>query len=113
MIKKHVDIGYNLIADSALPIVAKNIIRYHHEKWNGEGYNYGLKEEEIPIEARIVAISDVFDAMTSVRVYKEQYSISKTLYIMNEEKGKHFDPFLMDVFKNNFKEIKYLKEINN
>lgn len=95
--KKHVIIGYNMIKDSTISIVAKNIIKYHHEKWDGSGYTEGLSKTNIPIEARIVAVADVFDALTTKRSYKDPFTIEKTLEIMNEGKGKHFDPDLIDV----------------
>ena len=81
---------------------------YHHEWWNGLGYPYGIKGEDIPIEARIMAVADVFDALISKRIYKEAYSFSDALEIMNEENGKHFDP---DVFKAFIEAIDTIKEI--
>jgi len=70
----------------------------HHEKWNGSGYPKGLKGEDIPIAARIAAISDVFDALLSARPYKEPWPLEKALALMKEESGSHFDPVLIDVF---------------
>ena len=90
--------------------MAKNIILYHHEKWNGNGYCNGLKGEEIPIEARIVAISDVFDALSTKRVYKEKFEIEKTLNIMLEGRGEHFDPNIFDLFLKNLDKALVLKE---
>lgn len=78
--------------------IAKNVSVYHHEKWNGQGYPYGLKGEEIPICARMMAIVDVFDALSSKRVYKEAFSLEETFMIMEESKGSHFDPELIDIF---------------
>ena len=74
------------------------IARSHHEKWNGSGYPYGLSEELIPLSARITAIADVYDALRMKRSYKEAYSHSKTLEIIREGAGSHFDPYLIDVF---------------
>ncbi|WP_066298418.1 HD domain-containing phosphohydrolase [Bacillus sp. FJAT-29937] len=78
--------------------VIKNIILYHHEKWDGTGYPHKLKGEEIPFEARIVAIVDVFDALTSRRPYKDSWAIEKSLSFINEQKGKHFDPTIAETF---------------
>lgn len=110
--KKHVEIGYKMIKKSPLSDVAKNIVRYHHEKWNGEGYLQGLKGEEIPIEARIVAIADVFDALTTKRPYKEAFSVEKALNILKEGRGTHFDPNLLDIFFESLDNILKIKKEN-
>ncbi len=78
--------------------MAIDVSSYHHEKWNGEGYMKGLKEEEIPLSARIMAIADVFDALISKRCYKEAYPIDAAFKIMEESSGSHFDPTLIKVF---------------
>lgn len=78
--------------------VAENIILYHHEKWDGTGYPHNMKREEIPFEARIVAVVDVYDALTSRRPYKDSWTKQKALSFILEERGKHFDPFIVDVF---------------
>lgn len=78
--------------------IAINVAHYHHEKWNGSGYPEGLKENEIPIEARIMALADVFDALVSKRVYKDQFSYDKAFSIIQESCGNHFDPALCNVF---------------
>lgn len=77
--------------------VAKNIARYHHEKWNGMGYPDGLKETEIPLEARIMAIADVYDALVSKRCYKDSMSFEKAYDVMMESMGNHFDPSMKEV----------------
>ncbi|MCI5727715.1 MAG: HD domain-containing protein [Clostridium sp.] len=79
--------------------VAINVARYHHEKWNGQGYPKGLVGEQIPLEARIMAIADVYDALVSKRCYKEAMSFSKAYEIIIESMGSHFDPSLEPVFK--------------
>ncbi len=84
---------------------AENIIAYHHEKWDGSGYPYGLKGFEIPLEARIIALGDVFDALTSARVYKEAFSMEKALEIIKESRGTHFDPVLVDIFFEQLDEV--------
>ncbi len=76
----------------------KNIIMYHHEKWDGSGYPQRLCEEEIPIEARIVSVVDVFDALTSARPYKEKWTAERAISFIREQRGKHFDPAVVDSF---------------
>ncbi len=78
--------------------VAVNVARYHHEKWNGLGYPNGLSEKEIPLEARIMAIADVYDALVSKRCYKEPMSFSEAYDIIIESMGSHFDPDMEQVF---------------
>ncbi len=101
--KEHTEIGYNLVKNLDLGTIAENIIRYHHERWDGTGYLKGLKGDEIPIEARIVAISDVYDALRQKRSYKEGFSHEKSMRIIILESGKHFDPKLIEIFKENNK----------
>ena len=108
--KKHVIKGTDIIKDCKLLEPAKNIILFHHEKYDGTGYFKGLKNNEIPISARIFAISDVFDALTSQRPYKEAFEFEKAKYIMIQESEKHFDPKLLELF---FQIIpKFYEEIN-
>lgn len=97
-IQEHVSIGARILGDSAIDQVAKNIVLYHHEKWNGTGYQNGLSGEDIPIEARIVSLADVFDALTSRRVYKPAYTVEDALRIVEKERGESFDPRLADLF---------------
>ncbi|MBW1607729.1 MAG: HD domain-containing protein [Deltaproteobacteria bacterium] len=78
--------------------LAKEIAYYHHERWNGTGYPKGLSGENIPLSARIVALPDVYDALTSKRVYKNIISHEKAKEIIINEKGKHFDPDVVDSF---------------
>jgi len=78
---------------------ARDISFCHHEKWDGSGYPQGLKGAEIPISARIVAIADVYDALTSRRPYKEPYSHEKACEIISKDSGTHFDPYLVEIFK--------------
>lgn len=75
--------------------VAETIIPHHHEKWDGTGYPHRLKGEELHLEARIVAIVDVFDALTSRRPYKDSWSVERALSFINEQKGNHFDPSIV------------------
>ena len=78
--------------------IAVNVAHYHHEKWNGTGYPCGLAKEEIPLEARIMALADVFDALVSKRVYKEKFGYDKAFGIIEESSGSHFDPSLCRAF---------------
>ena len=99
LMKKHVIYGYQLVKGiKGIPQTTLNVIRYHHEKWNGTGYLEGLKEKDIPLEARIFAVVDVFDALVSPRPYKEPWPVDKALKLIEKEKGKHFDPHVADAF---------------
>ncbi len=88
--------------------LAKEIAHYHHEKWNGRGYPEGLAGENIPISARIMAVADVYDALTSKRVYKEAFSHDESVEIILNDSGIHFDPGVVEAFvqlKDKFKAI--------
>ena len=87
-----------LVSDSDYLKEAKNLATYHHEKWNGSGYPCGLKGEEIPLSARIMAIADVFDALVSRRSYKEPFTYEKAFEIIEEGAGQHFDPEIAKLF---------------
>ncbi|WP_243387388.1 HD domain-containing phosphohydrolase [Bacillus kexueae] len=78
--------------------VAHNVILHHHERWDGTGYPHQLKGHKIPFEARVVGIVDVFEALTSRRSYKEAWTTERALSLLNENRGKHFDPQLVDSF---------------
>lgn len=105
IIKCHVDIGGKAL-DEIIEIHPTNrilqmgaeIARYHHEKWDGSGYNRGLKKEEIPLSARIMAIADVYDALRSERPYKSAMSHEDAIELMHEGRGSHFDPEVVDAF---------------
>lgn len=117
-IKKHATAGGKIIKEVFENIedvdyikMASDVASYHHEKWNGQGYGKGLKEEEIPLSARIMAIADVFDALISKRRYKEAFSLDKAFAIIDESAGSHFDPKLAQVFLSIRPEIEaYLNE---
>ncbi|MDX1347778.1 MAG: response regulator [Thiomicrorhabdus chilensis] len=96
----HVIIGARILENSQSEIlkVAHRIALTHHEKFDGKGYPHGLAGEDIPIEGRIVAIADVFDALTSERPYKAAWSVEKAIGLLEKEKGRHFDPNLVDCF---------------
>lgn len=76
-----------------------NVARYHHERWDGKGYPDGLVGETIPLEARIMAVADVYDALVSERVYKKPFSFEKASEIMYEGMGTQFDPNMRTVFR--------------
>ncbi|MGL4652732.1 HD domain-containing phosphohydrolase [Cetobacterium sp.] len=96
--KKHVIFGKELILKMQLGDIAENIALYHHEKWSGKGYCFGLAGKSIPLEARIVALADVYDALRQKRVYKEGFSHEVAVEIIKKERGEHFDPALVDIF---------------
>lgn len=100
IIKRHPEIGAKIIGDhdAELMAMAKQIALTHHEKWNGQGYPHGLSGINIPIVGRIVAIADVFDALTTVRPYKTAWPVEKALELIAAEAGQHFDPELSRLF---------------
>ena len=109
--KKHPQIGAEILGDdeSDLIALAKVVSLTHHEKWDGSGYPYGLKGEDIPLVGRIVAIADVFDALTSKRPYKDAWPVEDAVAFLNEQKGRHFDPELVDCFIDNLEQILSIK----
>ncbi len=100
IMQTHVSCGVEILGEhnSDLMIMAREIAQYHHEKFDGNGYPNGISGENIPLSARIVAIADVFDALTSVRPYKEAWPVEKAVALLEEEAGKHFDPALVPEF---------------
>ena len=88
--------------------MARDIALFHHEKWDGSGYPYQLKESQIPVSARIVALGDVYDALRMKRHYKPSFSHEKTKELIIQNKGTHFDPEIIEIFlslDNQFKEV--------
>jgi HD-GYP domain-containing protein (c-di-GMP phosphodiesterase class II) len=110
--KEHSKIGYEILYDeeNELLSLAATIALEHHEKYDGSGYPDGKQGNGISIYARITAIADVFDALTSERPYKKAWSVEKALALFEEEKGKHFDPHLVDLFVANIDEVKAIME---
>ncbi len=105
IIKRHTVLGGDALAEiesqtegRSFLILGKEIAYYHHEKWDGTGYPEGLKGEEIPLSARVVAIADVYDALTTKRFYKEAFTHEKSREIIIGLKGSHFDPDVVDAF---------------
>lgn len=100
--QRHVEYGAEILGNHESPLLsmAVEICLYHHEKYDGSGYPHQLIGEEIPLSARIVAIADVFDALTSERPYKKSWSVDEAMTYITEQSGKHFDPELIPAFKN-------------
>jgi len=100
IMQTHVNLGANILKgnNGILLKTAAEIALCHHEKWDGTGYPIGLKGEDIPLFARICAIADVFDALTSVRPYKDAWPVEKAVNLIKNEKGKHFQAELVDIF---------------
>ena len=95
----HVQLGIGIIQTSEWLHAAHDVIKYHHEKYDGSGYLKGLRGEEIPLAARIFAIVDVFDALTSRRPYKDAWPVDEALERLSSEAGGHFDPQLVAIFQ--------------
>jgi len=108
IMKTHVTLGYETLAsvenmyhENEFIKMGLEISRYHHEKWDGSGYMEGLSGEDIPLSARIMAVSDVYDALRSKRVYKDAFTHEKSISIMQDGRGKHFDPKIIKIFMEN------------
>lgn len=100
-------------ADERLVQISRDVVTYHHEKWDGTGYPEGLRGEQIPLSARIMAVADVFDALVSKRVYKDSMSSEQAFEILREDSGKHFDPLIVDIFFEIREDVEnYLQEIS-
>ena len=91
-------------------MMARTIALAHHEKWNGTGYPHGLAGEAIPLEARIVAVADVYDALTSIRPYKTAMTHEQAMAIIHEGSGTHFDPRCVEAFDASIDEIQQLRQ---
>jgi putative two-component system response regulator len=113
IMKTHAKIGADAIdravADTQQPVrflsYAMQVARYHHERWDGSGYPDGLAGDAIPLAARLMAVADVFDALISRRVYKRPIAFTQVREMMSGERGKHFDPDLLDAFVEGFEEF--------
>ena len=108
IIRKHPNQGADIIGNhhSLLLQTARTVALTHHEKFDGTGYPNGIKGYDIPLSGRIVALADVFDALTSKRPYKEAWSVERAVEYLIEQKGKHFDGDLVDTFLQHMDEIK-------
>ncbi len=105
VIKRHFIIGGDVlkqvnskVENRSFLAVGMQIAYYHHERWDGRGYPKGLQGDRIPLSARIVALADVYDALTSKGIYKEAYTHGKALHIITSESGRHFDPEITEAF---------------
>jgi len=100
MMKSHTTTGAKILAGAKATVLrlGQEIAISHHEKWDGTGYPQGLREDRIPQIGRMVAIADTFDALTSRRPYKDPYPIEVACKIISDERGKHFDPEIVDIF---------------
>jgi putative two-component system response regulator len=110
VMRRHAEMGYKLLtgSDSHLMELAATIAWTHHERFDGRGYPRSLAGDQIPIEGRIAAVADVFDALTSHRVYKEAFTLEKALAILEEERGKQFDPPLVDALLLNLETVEQI-----
>jgi HD-GYP domain-containing protein (c-di-GMP phosphodiesterase class II) len=100
LMRQHTVLGAEILAGSRSPLlqVAEVVARTHHERWDGTGYPAGLRGDEIPLPGRIAAVCDVFDALTSARTYKHRWTARDALDEIVRERGRHFDPHLVDLF---------------
>lgn len=112
VMRKHPEFGGEIIGDndSELMKMAKEIAINHHEKWDGSGYPKGLQGEDIPLTARIIAIADVFDALTTERPYKKAWSVERAVTFIDDNCGSHFDPDLVIAFQKALPEILTIKD---
>lgn len=108
--KEIIESASDAVSDAGYLNEAKNLAAYHHEKWNGSGYPYGVSGEEIPLSARVMAVADVFDALVSKRSYKEGFPIEKALDIIREGVGTHFDPQVAEAFLNAEDQVRKVAE---
>ena len=112
IMKGHAQLGYEMLKHSNRKILkaAAIVAKEHHEKWDGSGYPNGLKGEEIHIYGRITAVADVFDALGSDRCYKKAWPLEEILELFKKERGKHFDPKLVDLLFENIDEVVYIRD---
>lgn len=113
LMKRHAELGYSILSGSKSPLirVAATIAHTHHEKWDGSGYPRGLKGDQIPIYGRVVAIADVYDALTSVRPYKRAWDTEAAVNLLRDQSGRHFDPRCVEAFLNILPKIVEIKEL--
>lgn len=112
IMKTHSLVGYEMLKNSnkRLLKIASIIALQHHEKYDGTGYPYGLRDEEIHIFGRIIAVADVFDALGSDRAYKQAWDLDSILDLFREQRGKHFDPILVDIFFDNLNDFLEIRD---
>lgn len=114
VVKRHPVIGAEILrgSPSTLLQAGEIIALSHHERWDGSGYPYGLKGEDIPLSGRICAMADIFDALTTKRPYKDEVSVEEAYDLILESSGVLFDPQLVTVFKDNFDELLVIRQNN-
>lgn len=112
VMQTHARIGAELLAGHPAPLLrmARDIALTHHERWDGSGYPEGRQGEAIPLVGRIVAVADVFDALTSARPYKPAWPLDRALAYFAEQRGRHFDPRLVDLFLGNLDAFLAIRE---
>ncbi|WP_373953984.1 HD domain-containing phosphohydrolase [Vibrio pomeroyi] len=113
IMQKHVEFGVEILgrqSDSKLMQMAIQVAQYHHEKWDGSGYPNQIAGEDIPLVGRIAAVADVFDALTAERPYKKAWSVDEALSLFEDQKGKHFDPRIVELLFDNLPQILAIKE---
>ena len=112
LMRDHAQLGHRLLAGSGAPLldVAATIALTHHERWDGTGYPAGLTGRDIPLVGRIAAVVDVFDALTSARVYKDSFSVERSLEIIRGASGTHFDPAVVSAFFESLDEILEIRD---
>lgn len=113
IMQKHVEYGVEILgtqSDSKLMKMAIQVAQYHHEKWDGSGYPNRIAGEDIPLVGRIAAVADVFDALTAERPYKKAWSVDEALSLFEEQKGKHFDPRIVELLFENLPQILAVKD---
>ncbi len=113
IMKRHTTIGYQILKDSESELLqlGASIAYTHHEKYDGSGYPRQLRGEDIPIEGRIVALADVYDALLSPRVYKPAFTRQRALDIMTKGNGSHFDPVVFDAFMASLEQIETFRKV--
>ncbi len=112
VMKRHPQIGYDILKESSSSILrlGATIALTHHEKFDGSGYPRGLAGDSIPLEGRIVAVADVFDALTSERPYKPAWPLARAIGLLREGRGSHFDPNCVDVFLQSWDEVQLIRQ---
>jgi diguanylate cyclase (GGDEF)-like protein len=112
VMERHADIGHRLLADSSSELldVAATIALTHHERYDGTGYPHGLAAEAIPLEGRIASVADVFDAITSNRVYRPAMAFEQAVAVMREGRGTQFDPLVLDLFLGSLEDVRSIAE---
>jgi len=108
--QQHVVIGARMLDSEDIDSMVKNVALYHHEKWDGTGYVHRLAGEAIPLEASIVAIADVHDALVTERIYKKAFTDEEAYRLIRQDSGKHFDPKLVEIFLQHLTEISEIKK---